>query len=289
MPIVEPVIRPPAEADSFLLQVTLGCSADHCSFCGAYKMKPFRVKDAEEIFSDIDRYARRYPGTRRVFLMDGDALVLGNSKLVPVLEKLAQAFPRLSRVSAYANGSNITQKSDAELAELSKRKLSLIYMGLESGSQLVLDRCRKTSSSEAMIEAVQRAERAGIRSSVIVLLGLGGKKYSAEHVRDTIEALNRMQPRYLSFLSLMVIPGTPLADEVQRGGFEELDPRELLIEAYEMIRGLTLERTVFRSDHASNYLALEGTFPKDKSALLKVLKAALGGKIGLRPDFARGL
>jgi radical SAM superfamily enzyme YgiQ (UPF0313 family) len=289
MAILEPVIRPPAEADSFLLQVTLGCSADHCSFCGAYKTKPFRVKDPVEVFSDIERYARRYPGTRRVFLMDGDALVLSNSKLVPVLEKLAQVFPRLSRVASYANGSNITRKTEGELAELYAHKLSLIYMGLESGSQAVLDRCKKTSGVEEMIEAVQRAEQAGIRSSVIVLLGLGGKKYSEEHVRGTIEALNRMQPRYLSFLSLMVIPGTPLAGEVRRGDFTELGPEELLKEAYAMIRGLELKRTVFRSDHASNYLALEGTFPKDKPALLKDLKAAIAGTLGLRPDFARGL
>jgi radical SAM superfamily enzyme YgiQ (UPF0313 family) len=289
MAIIEPVIRPPAEADSFLLQVTLGCSADHCGFCGAYKMKPFRVKDSAEVFSDIGCYARRYPGTRRVFLMDGDALVLGNSKLVPVLEKLESVFPRLSRVSAYANGSNITRKSDGELAELYAHKVSLIYMGLESGSQVVLDRCGKTSSAKEMIEAVQRAERAGIRSSVIVLLGLGGKKYSAEHVQGTIEALNRMQPRYLSFLSLMVIPGTPLAGEVRRGDFKELDPTGLLKEAYAMIRGLELRHTVFRSDHASNYLALEGTFPKDKQALLKAFKAAIGGEATLRPDLARGL
>ena len=289
MAIIEPVIRPPAEADSFLLQVTLGCSADRCSFCGAYKMKPFRVKDPGEVFTDIDRYARRYPGTRRVFLMDGDALVLSNNKLVPVLEKLEQTFPRLARVSAYANGSNITRKSDGELAELFAHKLSLVHMGLESGSQLVLDRCGKTSSVEEMIHAVQRAERAGIRSSVIVLLGLGGKKYSAEHVKGTIEALNRMQPRYLSFLSLMVIPGTPLAGEVERGDFVELGAEELLTEAYEMIRGLELKRTVFRSDHASNYLVLEGTFPKDKPVLLKTLKAAIDGDITLRPDFVRGL
>lgn len=289
MAIIEPVIRPPSEADSFLLQVTLGCSSDHCTFCGAYKTKPFRVKDPEEVFSDIDRYAKRYPETRRVFLMDGDALVLGNNKLIPILEKLQQTFPKLSRVSAYANSSNIIRKSDAELAELYTHKMSLVYMGLESGSQLVLDRCKKTSSVEEMIQAVSRAERAGIRSSVIVLLGLGGKKYSEAHVKGTIEALNRMQPRYLSFLSLMVIPGTPLADEVSRGAFEELGQKELLKEAYEMIQGLTLEHTVFRSNHASNYLALEGTFPKDRTALLKALKGAIEGRVRLRPDLSRGL
>jgi len=289
MPIVEPVIRPPSEADSFLLQVTLGCSADRCAFCGAYKTKPFRVKDREEVFADIERYARRYPETRRVFLMDGDALVLANKKLVPILEKLEQVFPKLSRVSAYANGSNFRQKTEEDLAELFRHKLTLIYMGLESGSQKILDRCAKTSSVEDMVGAVRRAKMAGIRSSVIVLLGLGGKEHSAEHVRGTIEALNRMKPRYLSFLSLMVIPGTPLADEADRGEFIELDSKELLGEAHDILEGLELERTVFRSNHASNYLPLEGMLPKDKPELLKLLEAGIEGKIGLRPESRRGL
>jgi radical SAM superfamily enzyme YgiQ (UPF0313 family) len=289
MSIVEPVIRPPAEADSFLLQVTLGCSSDTCTFCGAYKGKAFRVKDPEEITGDIRRQARRHPDTRRVFLMDGDALVLSNSKLVPILQELNAAFPRLARVSSYANGSNIFRKTGDELAELYRHKLSLIYMGLESGSQDVLDRCSKASTVEEMIESVQRAAKAHIKSSVIVLLGLGGRRHSAEHVAGTIEALNRMQPRYLSFLSLMLIPGTPLAAEAARGGFEELDPAELLQETYEIIKGLELNKTVFRSDHASNHLPLEGAFPKDKPALLHLLESAIGGRIRLKPEFLRGL
>ncbi len=289
MPIIEPVIRPPSEADSFLLQVTLGCSADSCNFCGAYKGKEFRAKDPEEVLKDIDRFAARYPGTRRVFLMDGDALVLNNNKLVPVLEKLEHSFPDLARVSSYANGSNITRKTDEELAELYAHKLSLIYMGLESGSQAVLDRCGKSSTVEEMIRAVQKAERARIKSSVIVLLGLGGRKYSREHVKDTIEALNRMQPRYLSFLSVMVIPGTPLAEEVRKGDFEELVPEELLKESYEILQGLHLTNTVFRSNHASNHLALEGRFPKDREALSNVLRAAIHGDVRLRPESLRGL
>jgi len=289
MPIVEPVIRPPAEADSFLLQVTLGCSADSCSFCGAYKSKTFHVKDRKEITTDINWYARRYQDTRRVFLMDGDALVLANSKLVPILEELNRAFPRLTRISSYANGCNITRKNDHELSELYKYKLSLIYMGLESGSQCVLDRCKKSSSVEEMIEAVNMATKAHIKSSVIVLLGLGGKKYSEEHVNGTVAALNRMQPRYLSFLSLMVIPGTPLAEEVRREEFEELNPAELLKESYEIIKGLELKKTVFRSNHASNHLALEGTFPKDKTMLLNTLESAISGEIMLKPESLRGL
>jgi radical SAM superfamily enzyme YgiQ (UPF0313 family) len=289
MSIIEPIIRPPAEADSFLLQVTLGCSTDSCSFCGAYKSKTFRVKDYQEINADIQRHARRYPDTRRVFLMDGDALVLANSKLVPVLEALNTAFPQLTRISSYANGYNITKKTDQELAELYRHKLSLIYMGLESGSQELLDRCGKSSRVDEMIEAVNRAAMARIKSSVIVLLGLGGKKYSGEHVKATAAALNRMQPRYLSFLSLMIIPGTPLAEEVRRGEFEELNTAELLKETYEIIKGLDLKKTVFRSDHASNYLPLEGAFPKDKMALLHSLESAIGGKIMLKPERLRGL
>ena len=162
-------------------------------------------------------------------------------------------------------------------------------MGLESGSQGVLDRCGKSSSVEEMIDAVNRAAKAGIKSSVIVLLGLGGKKHSGEHVKGTIAALNKMQPRYLSFLSLMVIPGTPLAEESRRGEFEELGPVELLKESYDIIKGLELKKTVFRSNHASNYLALEGTFPKDKTKLLNIMESAIGGEIRLRPENLRGL
>ena len=289
MAIVEPVIRPPAESDSFLLQVTLGCSANSCSFCGAYKNKTFRAKDQKGILADIHGHARRHSDTRRVFLMDGDALVLSNSKLIPILEKLEQAFSRLSRVSSYANGCNITQKSDQELIELYDHKLSLIYLGLESGSQDILERCGKSSGVEEMIEAVYRAAKAHIKASVIVLLGLGGRKYSAEHVTGTIEALNRMQPRYLSFLSLMVIPGTPLAEEVRSGDFKELNSLELLKESYEIIKGFDLKKTIFRSDHASNYLALEGAFPKDKMTLLNILKSAMAGGVRLRPESLRGL
>jgi len=289
MPIIEPVIRPPAEADSFLLQVTLGCSVDTCTFCGAYKGKIFRAKDQQEIFADIDHYARRDPETRRVFLMDGDALVLSNNKIVPILKKLALSFPKLSRISSYANGINILRKSEQDLAELYWHKLSLIYMGLESGSQDILDRCGKASRVDEMVEAVSKAASMNIKSSVIVLLGLGGKERSAEHVKGTVEALNRMQPRYLSFLSLMVISGAPLAGEVHKGDFKELTSIELLKESFAIIEGLDLKKTIFRSDHASNHLALEGAFPKDKRMLLNILKAAIDGRVPLRPEIFRGL
>ncbi|MFH1288734.1 MAG: radical SAM protein [bacterium] len=289
MSIIEPVIRPPAEADSFLLQVTLGCSVNSCSFCGAYQDKPFRVKNNKEITADINQQACWDKDTRRVFLMDGDALVLGNNNLLPILRKLEESFPKLSRISSYANGQNIARRNENELKELRAHKLSLIYMGLESGSQDILNRCRKRASVKEMIEAVNKAAMARIKSSVIVLLGLGGVKYSKEHVNGTIEALNLMQPRYLSFLSLMIVPGTPLAEEIKKGGFKELSSIELLKESYEIIKGLNLNKTIFRSNHASNYLSLEGVFPKDKIKLLHTLELAINGDLRLKPEFLRGL
>ena len=197
MPIIEPVIRPPAEADSFLLQVTVGCSSNQCTFCAAYYNKPFRLKPRDEILSDIEQEARRYPGTRRIFLLDGDALAMPDAQLVPILEKLQQSFPDLSRVASYANGYNITRRTDEELSGLAQNWLKLIYVGLESGSQAILDDCKKTSTAQEMVTAVQRCAAAGIKASVIVLLGLGGKLNSHRHVQDTIVALNAMQPRYL--------------------------------------------------------------------------------------------
>lgn len=289
MSIIEPVIRPPAEANSFLLQVTLGCSVNSCTFCGAYKNKPFSIKSSSEITADIRQHARWNKDTRRVFLIDGDALVLNNDKLIPILKEIDGAFPKLSRISSYANGHNITQRSNSELKELKDNKLGLIYIGLESGSQEILNYRHKRSTAKEMIEAVNKAEEAGIKSSVIVLLGLGGLEHSKKHVQDTIEALNLMQPRYLSFLSLMVIPGTELANEIEKGSFKELTPVGLLKESYEIIKGLKLNKTIFRSNHASNHLALEGTFPKDKIKLLNTLEAGISGELRLKPEFLRGL
>jgi len=289
VPAVEPAIRPPGEAESFLLQITEGCSSNSCTFCGAYAGKKFRMKDVREIASDIDAGARERPGVRRVFLMDGDALAVGNAKLIPILMKINQKFRALTRIASYANGYNITSRSDGELDELARENLKLIYVGLESGSQKLLDRCRKRSSVAGMIEAVGRAAMAGIKTHAIVLLGLGGRRHSEEHVRETVEALNLMQPKVLSFLTLMVIPGTPLFAELARGEFAELTPGELLREARGMIEGLELEKTVFRSDHASNYLPLEGRFPQDKKKILRILGAALSGELRIRPEALRGL
>lgn len=285
MPIVEPVIRPPVEWDSFLLQVTCGCSANSCSFCGAYLNKSFRVKDLAEVYADIDAHAHYAPNTRRVFLMDGDALVLSNKQLLLILKYLQQKFPKLSRVASYANGDNVVSRSQEELAELYENKLRLIYIGLESGSQEILDKCNKRATAVEMVGAVQRAAEVGIKASVIVLLGLGGRDYSVEHVTHTIDALNQMQARYLSFLSLMIVPGTKMHEQLLAGEFAELNSIELLKEARAIIQGLELKKTIFRMNHASNHLSLEGNFPKDKEKLIKQLKNTKN----LRSEYLRGL
>jgi len=289
MPLIEPVIRPPSEANSFLLQVTTGCSANTCTFCGAYKDKPFKIKKFQEVVADIEEEKRFDPDTRKVFLLDGNALVLPNEKLIPILQKLNESFPRLARISSYANGDDITRRSLSEVQALSDLKLKLIYMGLESGSQTILDRCNKKPTVDQMIQAVRSTDSVGIKSSVMVILGLGGKTLSPLHVKETITALNKMQPRFLSFLSLMLIPNTDLYLQERQGHFQELPARELLQEAHDILSGLELTQTVFRSNHASNYLSLAGRLPHDKSMLLSQIQAALQGKIHLRPEFLRGL
>jgi len=289
MTIIEPIIRPPSEAYSFLLQITVGCSSNTCSFCGAYYNKLFRIKDINEIFVDIEKGASLYPEKRKVFLLDGDALQCETDKLLAILDKINFEFPRLTRVSSYANGYNISVKDNKELKELAQNKLKFIYMGLESGSQKVLDLCKKKSGVEEMIESVKRSAQVGIKSSVIVLLGLGGKRFSDIHVKETIKALNKMQPRYLSFLTLMLIPGTELFEQAEKGEFESLTPKEILSESYRIIKGLDLKGTIFRSDHASNYLTLEGRFPQGKPKFLKTIEKAMNGKLKLNPESLRGL
>ncbi|MDD5070279.1 MAG: radical SAM protein [Candidatus Omnitrophica bacterium] len=289
MPIIYPVIRPPSEAGNFLLQVTSGCSDNNCKFCAAYKNKRFFIKTEKEISEDICFYSQQYPDTRRVFLLDGDALVLPYSRMISVLDELSSAFSLLSRVSSYANGYNLLKLSLNQLITLRKRKLSLVYIGLESGSENVLKYCGKKTSAAQISQAVLKAKKAGIKSSVMVILGLGGKAFYREHVFATQKILNQIQPRYLSLLTLMVVKGTPLADEAISGKFIPLSNQEILQQAYNIILGLELEKTIFRCNHASNFIALEGRLPHDKNKILSILKSALEGKVELIDERLRCL
>lgn len=285
------VIRPPSEADSYILQVTFGCSHNHCAFCGTYLDKPFHLRPMEEVLEDIALAGRVLPETRRVFLADGNALVLPTPRLAQVLDALAGAFPLLRRVGTYANAQDMLRKSDSDLALLREKGLEIIYLGLESGSEAVLRQIDKGADPAQMLEAVRKTRRAGIRTSVIALLGIAGPELSAEHAEATGKLVSAMDPEYLSLLTLMLVPGTELHRRHQRGEFPLMTPVALL----EEMRGILnhtdgLTRCVFRTNHASNYLPLAGTLSRDKARLLETLDRALAlGPAAFRPEEWRGL
>jgi radical SAM superfamily enzyme YgiQ (UPF0313 family) len=283
------VIRPPSEADSLILQITLGCSHNRCTFCGTYMDKKFRKRPIEEVFEDIDSVGRYADEVTRVFLADGDAMVLSQDHLLKILDRLNEAFPNLQRIGIYANARDMLKRTREELEELRARKLGIGYIGLESGSDEVLRRVRKGATAREQIDAVIRAQEAGIKMSVIALLGLGGRELSEEHAKKTAWALNEMQPRFASFLTIMLVPGTELARQYKSGEFELLEPLEFLKELQMIIKDLELKKTIFRTNHASNFLALGGTFPKDKERILAKLDRGIKGDVPLRPEFFRGL
>ena len=285
------VIRPPSEADSYILQVTYGCSHNRCTFCGTYLDKPFQARPIEEVLEDIALAQAQVPGTRRVFVADGNGLVLDTERLVTILDALASAFPRLRRVGIYANARDILGKSDADLAILRQRKLEIVYLGLESGSDEVLRRIHKGATAAEMVEAVHKVKRAELRASVIAILGLGGAELSVQHAQETGRVVSAMDPEYLSMLTLMLVPGTELHRQWQSGTFELPDPAGLLHELRQVIARLDgLSRCIFRTNHASNYLPLAGTLSRDKARLLATIDEALTrGRSALRPEMWRAL
>jgi len=285
------VIRPPSEANSYILQVTYGCSHNRCTFCGTYLDKPFRTRDFHQVENDIKTASYLFPDTRRVFLADGDALVLSTNRLVNILDALRRAFPKLERVGMYANAQNLQRKSLAELELLRKKGLGIVYIGLESGSDEVLLRIKKGANAEKMIDSAAKAKRAGLQVSVIGILGIAGLEDSADHAQRTGNVVSMMDPDYFSMLTLMLVPGTPLYREWETGDFRLLDADKMLAELRLVIENLDgLTHCVFRTNHASNYLPLGGTLPQDKTRLLATLEAALSmGRDAFRPETWRRL
>ncbi len=285
------VIRPPSEANSYILQVTYGCSHNRCTFCGTYLDKTFRPRDLDEVLEDIALAQEAMPTTRRVFLADGDALVLPTDRLITILDQLSAGFPQLERVGIYANARDLLRKSPEELATLRQKGLGIVYIGLESGSDEILERIEKGVTSAEMVEAAQKAKKAGILVSVIAILGIGEQKNSAHHAAETGRVVSKMDPDFFSMLTLMLVPRTKLHAEWEAGKFQLLDPEEMLAELRQVIEHLNgLSNCVFRTNHASNYLPLKGTLPQDKKRLLAMLDAALArGRDALRPESWRAL
>jgi radical SAM superfamily enzyme YgiQ (UPF0313 family) len=284
------VIRPPSEAGSFLLATTIGCSHNKCTFCITYKFVRFAPRPFEKIRQDIELAAKWNPGIRRVFLCDGDAMCLPTSDLERILDCLADNFPHLERVGIYANARDIITKTPDELALLAQKKLGIAYLGLESGNDEILEKVRKGATAEEMVQSVRKAEEAGIAMSVIVLLGLGSNALSRKHAADSARVVSRMDPSYVSALTLMLLPGTPLFSDFQKGEFEIMDPTSILQELRWLVEGIDVQGPcVFRTNHASNYLPVGGELPGDKERMLHVIDRGLADPAILRPESRRAL
>ncbi len=285
------IYRPPSEAKSLILQLTIGCSHNRCTFCPSYKGKRFRIRSFEEVKTDIDEVAPRLaPYVRRVFLADGDALIVKQELLLQVLDYLDEKFPLLERVGIYANAKGVLRKSPEELKELRRRKLGIVYLGIESGDQVVLDRVKKGTTREKLVEACLRVKDAGMKLSVTVLLGIGGRERSKEHAVATGEILTEVDPHYAGALTLLLVPGTPLYEEYLRGEFQMPSPFELLEELHLMLSHTDMHG-LFTSNHASNYLPLKVKMPEEKEEALRAIEAVLRRRDPnlLRPEWYRAL
>jgi len=282
--------RPPSEHDAYILQATIGCSWNACVYCDMYRAKEFRVRDLAESLNDVGSAAVRFGArVRKVFVADGDALVLPMDHWLPILQAARGSFPRLERVSCYAMARNVLEKTDDELHALREAGLTRVYIGPESGDDVTLKRIAKGSTHDDHVEAAEKARRAGIELSVIVLLGVAGVERSQVHASETARLVTAMDPEYLAALTTTVIPGTPLVTLTERGRFALPDLERLFGELRTIVDEARPTRTLFRTNHASNYLPLAGTLPDDRERIVGTIDAALAGRVPLRPEMLRGL
>lgn len=283
------IYRPPSEADSLILQATIGCSWNKCTYCDMYRDKEFRLRDEAEVLADLDAAGAAVGDEPvKLFVADGDALVMPTDRFLRLLERARRALPGLRRASCYATAGNVLGKSTAELDELRAAGLSLLYVGPESGDDVTLKRIAKAEDAAEHVEAARRAKAAGMQLSVIALLGIAMER-SEEHARATGDLVTAMDPEYFSALTVTVVPGTPLATLARRGRFAVPEVSDLLRELRGMVAQARPTSAVFRTNHASNYLALAGRLPHDRDRILAVIDAALAGDVRLRPEWARGL
>lgn len=284
------IYRPPSEAYSLLLQVTIGCSHNKCTFCSMFKDKKFRVRSMQEIFQDIDAARAMYRYVGRIFLCDGDALCLAADKLQEILNELRRKFPECERINVYGSPKDVLRKTPEELRLLREAGMKMIYIGAESGSDRVLAAVQKGATRAEIIEAVKRIEASGIQASVTFISGLAGKEGWREHAIETGTMISAMQPSYAALLTLMTEPGAPLTEDVRSGKFQLLSPEEVLAETELLLEHVEVEKNcVFRSNHASNYLSLAGNLPQDKEAMLEQIHRAMRDHGMLKDERFRAL
>lgn len=283
------VYRPPSEAYSLIVQVTYGCSHNTCAFCSMYKAKAFAVRPLAEILEDLRDARSNYARVERVFLADGDALVRRAGELETVLDTVRALFPECERVTCYASPASLRIRTEEELRTLRQKGLTMVYMGLESGCDAVLTRMRKGHSAAEIIEMGRKARRCGLALSVTAITGLGGPELLEQHAADTAAAFNAMNPEYIGMLTLMVEEGTPLWDWVRDGSFHLLNRQQVLRETELLVEHLDSPGSVFRMNHASNYLSLRGTLNGDREAMLATVRRAEHDLSLLKPEECRGL
>lgn len=282
------VYRPPSEAKSLIVQTTIGCAHNNCTFCSMYKNKKFRIRELEDIIDDLDSARVYYKNIKRIFLADGDALILKTKNLLKILQHIKTIFPECERIGIYATPKDILNKSLDELKTLKENGLGIMYMGIESGNDEILDKVKKGVTSELMIEAGKKAKKSGIKLSVTLISGLGGRDKIKEHAIDSARVINEIKPDYVGLLTLMLEEGTELYNEYREGDFDLLSPEEVMIETKVFIKNLNVSDCVFRSNHASNYIALKGVLNKDKNRLIKEIDDALKENM-YKPEGLRGL
>ncbi|MFB0920681.1 MAG: radical SAM protein [Oscillospiraceae bacterium] len=283
------VYRPPSEAYSLIIQVTVGCSHNSCTFCPMYWDKKFRMRSFEEAYRDLQEARREHLSVERIFFADGDALCLATDKLLPLLGAVKALFPECTRVGIYGRADNILRKTDEELIALRDAGLGIIYLGAESGSAEVLRRVNKGETPENMIKAVHRAETAGIPVSVTFISGLGGRELMEEHAVETGKMIGEMSASYVGLMTLMIAPGSSISEDIQTGKFEPLTTQDVMRELELILTNANCAKDcVIRSNHASNRLVLKGTLPEDRDRLLEQVHRAMKDEKMLRPDRYRG-
>lgn len=283
------IIRPPSEAGSILLQATVGCSHNKCTFCGTYKGERFKIKSDDMIMADIAYAAKHFRRIRRLFLCDGDALIIPQKRLLKILTEIEKQLPWVTRVGLYANSKAIGMKTPEELRELNAHGVGIAYMGLETGDDATLKNINKGASADKMIQMGKKIREAGIKLSVTVLLGLAGRDRSEIHARETGRVLSAIDPEYVGALSLMLLPNTDLYKDHISGKFELIEPKEMLKELRGMIAATDMSRGLFYANHASNYLPVKARLPKDKEETLRLIDMALADEIALKPEWMRAL
>lgn len=267
--------RPPSEAYSLIVQATIGCTHNKCTFCSMYKDKTFRIRSTDEIIEDFQIGRERYKYVKRIFIADGDALAIKTEELIKILSFIRERFPECERVGIYGSPKAILSKTSQELEQLKSLGLGIIYLGVESGSEKILRNINKGVTKEEMIQAGKKVVKSGIKLSITLISGIGGRENSLDHSLESAKIINEINPNYVGLLTLIVEEGTPLYEDVQTGRFQLLSPREILLETKEMVKNIDVDNCVFRSNHASNYVSLKGTLPQDKDLILSQIAEGL--------------